>query len=76
VEAFKDEFVKQATALFGSGWTCWQGRQGELHPQLCQWRQPREGRPEAILGFDVWEHAYYLDTRTVAPTISRRCGTL
>lgn len=63
VEAFKDEFVKQATALFGSGWT-WLAKddKGELLIRnYANGGNPVKDGLEPILGFDVWEHAYYLD---------------
>ena len=63
VEAFKDEFVKQATALFGSGWT-WLAK--DANGELLIRNYANGGNPvkdglKPILGFDVWEHAYYLD---------------
>jgi len=59
-QGFKDEFTKQALAVFGSGWV-W------LQPDLSiistsnQNTPINDGLPEPILGLDVWEHAYYLD---------------
>ena len=59
-DAFKDEFIAKATALFGSGWV-W------LQPNLDIVTTPNQdsllssGDDEPVLGFDVWEHAYYLD---------------
>lgn len=59
-QGFKDEFTKQALAVFGSGWV-W------LQPNLSiistsnQNTPINDGLPEPILGLDVWEHAYYLD---------------
>ena len=63
VEAFKDEFVKQATALFGSGWT-WlaQDSGGQLViKNYANGGNPVKDNLVPLLGFDVWEHAYYLD---------------
>lgn len=59
-DAFKDEFMTKATGLFGSGWV-W------LQPNLDIVTTPNQdsllssGGDEPVLGFDVWEHAYYLD---------------
>lgn len=59
-QAFKDEFAAKALGIFGSGWA-W------LQPDLSIETSPNqdspimEGKPEPILGLDVWEHAYYLD---------------
>jgi Fe-Mn family superoxide dismutase len=63
VEAFKEEFTKQATALFGSGWT-WLAMSADR--KLVIKNYPNGGNPlkdqlTPLLGFDVWEHAYYLD---------------
>ena len=53
----------QGLSLFGSGWV-WlaQDQEGALHIQ----QEPNGSNPVKrgmvpILGFDVWEHAYYLD---------------
>lgn len=59
-QAFKDEFTTKALGVFGSGWA-W------LQPDLSIETSPNQdsplmdGKPEPILGLDVWEHAYYLD---------------
>lgn len=61
-DAFKEEFIAKATGLFGSGWV-W------LQPNLDIVTTPNQdsllssGGDEPVLGFDVWEHAYYLDYR-------------
>lgn len=62
-EAFKEEFAKQATALFGSGWT-WLAKDADgrlLIKNYANGGNPVEEGLTPILGFDVWEHAYYLD---------------
>ncbi len=59
-DAFKEEFITKATGLFGSGWV-W------LQPNMDIVTTPNQdsllssGGAEPVLGFDVWEHAYYLD---------------
>lgn len=62
-DAFKAEMEKQAVALFGSGWT-WLAK--EANGDLVIKNYANGGNPvkdglTPILGFDVWEHAYYLD---------------
>ncbi|MBM3257251.1 MAG: superoxide dismutase [Candidatus Liptonbacteria bacterium] len=59
--AFKAEFAKAATGLFGSGWTWLTGARGSLVIMTT----PNQDSPVAkgakpLLGLDVWEHAYYL----------------
>lgn len=60
---FKKEFENSSVTLFGSGWT-WLSRdkEGKLHIT----KEPNGSNPlkqglKPLLGFDVWEHAYYLD---------------
>ncbi len=70
-EQFKDEFAKAATTRFGSGWAwlCVEG--GKL--TVCS--TPNQDNPlmgegcggTAILGLDVWEHAYYLNYQNRRP---------
>ena len=62
-ENFKKEFNAASTELFGSGWA-WLSidKQGKLHIT----KEPNGSNPwraglKPLLGFDVWEHAYYLD---------------
>ncbi|MBO5698697.1 MAG: superoxide dismutase [Bacteroidaceae bacterium] len=60
---FKREFEEQCLRLFGSGWV-WlaEDEDGELHLlQLANADTPLSHNMIPILGFDVWEHAYYLD---------------
>jgi len=61
-ESFKEEFSKQAGAVFGSGWTVLasdtEGNLSIVNVEnqdvlLCQGLEP-------VILFDVWEHAYYL----------------
>lgn len=60
---FREEFEKRGAALFGSGWV-WLAERPDGTLIILQ--EPGGGNPVAsgyrpILGFDVWEHAYYLD---------------
>ena len=62
-EAFKTEFEKKGTSLFGSGWV-WLSADPE--GQLVITQESNAGNPvrsglRPLLTFDVWEHAYYLD---------------
>ncbi|MBP7856258.1 MAG: superoxide dismutase [Prevotella sp.] len=63
VDAFKAEMEKQAVALFGSGWT-WLAEDANgalLIKNYANGGNPVKDGLKPILGFDVWEHAYYLD---------------
>lgn len=62
-ENFRDEMTQAATSLFGSGWA-WlvMDKAGRLSIV----KEPNGSNPlrqglKPLLGFDVWEHAYYLD---------------
>ena len=62
-EHFKDEMTKAATSLFGSGWA-WLAM--DKNGKLVIVKEPNGSNPlrqglKPLLGFDVWEHAYYLD---------------
>lgn len=62
-EAFKTEFVKQGTTLFGSGWV-WLSLDSDGKPVITQEANasvPTSKGLKPLLTFDVWEHAYYLD---------------
>jgi Fe-Mn family superoxide dismutase len=63
-EAFRDQFTQSATTHFGSGWT-WLVLNGD---QLEVYSTPNADNPISegktpLLTCDVWEHAYYIDTR-------------
>ena len=62
-EAFKEEFVKKGTTLFGSGWVWLSAdKDGKLViTQEANAANPIQKGLKPLLTFDVWEHAYYLD---------------
>lgn len=60
---FKKGFSEAAISIFGSGWV-WLAK--DKDGKLFIVKEPNGGNPLKddlipILGFDVWEHAYYLD---------------
>lgn len=60
---FKKEFVAAGMAIFGSGWV-WLAADsdGTLSIIKCaNAENPLKKGLKPLLGFDVWEHAYYLD---------------
>lgn len=64
VEGFKKKFTEKAVGHFGSGW-CWLVLNGE---KLEIVDTHDAGNPltmgmKPLLTCDVWEHAYYIDTR-------------
>ena len=68
-EAFKEEFTKKGTGLFGSGWV-WLSADPEGKLVITQ--ETNAGNPvrrgyKPLLTFDVWEHAYYLDYQNRRP---------
>ena len=71
-EAFKEEFQKKGTTLFGSGWVWLSAdKDGKLViTQEANAANPIQKGLKPLLTFDVWEHAYYLDYQ------NRRAGHL
>ena len=62
-DAFKEDFVKAGTTLFGSGWV-WLSK--DTNGTMFITQGPNAANPLTdglvpLLTFDVWEHAYYLD---------------
>ena len=62
-ENFKNKMTEAATTLFGSGWA-WLALNKD--GKLVIVKEPNGSNPirqgmKPLLGFDVWEHAYYLD---------------
>nr|AXV48270.1 Mn superoxide dismutase [Dugesia japonica] len=70
-ENFKIELSAAAVGIQGSGWA-WLGlnkKNGRLHITTCGNQDPLEASTglKPLLGFDVWEHAYYLQYKNVRP---------
>lgn len=67
---FKTKFKEAATGLFGSGWT-WLTKNEDGSLEIVSYSNA--GNPltdmgkTALLGLDVWEHAYYVDYRNARP---------
>jgi len=62
LDDFKSEFKKAATDQFGSGWAWLVLDQGKLKiTKTPNAENPLVSGQKALLGCDVWEHAYYLD---------------
>lgn len=64
-ENFKTKFNQAATTQFGSGWA-WLVKNNEGGLEICSTSNaatPMTDHKKAILTCDVWEHAYYIDTR-------------
>jgi Fe-Mn family superoxide dismutase len=72
MDKFKEEFTKAATTRFGSGWA-WLCVHKGGKVEVCS--TPNQDNPlmgegcngTAILGLDVWEHAYYLNYQNRRP---------
>jgi len=67
-DSFKEQFAKAATTRFGSGWAWLIDAGGKLAIESTanQDSPIMEGK-KAILGLDVWEHAYYLKYQNRRP---------
>ena len=68
-ENFKKEFNAAAVTVFGSGWA-WLA--SDADGKLVITKEPNGSNPvvkglKPLLGFDVWEHAYYLDYQNRRP---------
>lgn len=62
-ENFKDQMTQAATTLFGSGWA-WLAMDKDYNLSIIKeanGSNPLRQGMKPLLGFDVWEHAYYLD---------------
>ncbi len=69
-DKFKEEFTKNATTLFGSGWTYLaadeNGTNFHIHNHPNQ-ENPLLHNHIPVLGLDVWEHAYYILYKSQRP---------
>jgi superoxide dismutase, Fe-Mn family len=68
-DAFKEAFTKAAVGNFGSGWT-WlvKNAAGKLEiVSTSNAGTPLTTGQTPLLCTDVWEHAYYIDTRNARP---------
>jgi superoxide dismutase, Fe-Mn family len=67
-DAFKEQFAKAGVGRFGSGWAWLTNDGGKLSIESTanQDNPIMEGK-KAILGLDVWEHAYYLKYQNRRP---------
>ena len=60
-DAFKEQFAKAGVGRFGSGWAWLISTNGKLSIEsTANQDNPIVEGKKAILGLDVWEHAYYL----------------
>ena len=60
-DSFTEQFTKAALGRFGSGWAWLIDAGGKLTVEsTANQDNPIIGGKKAILGLDVWEHAYYL----------------
>jgi len=67
-DAFKTEFEKAATLLFGSGWAWLVKRGGGLAiVTTANQDNPLSQGMTPVMGIDVWEHAYYLKYQNRRP---------
>ena len=69
-EAFKEHFSKVSIGVQGSGWS-WLGYNkvsGRIEVTTCPNQDPLITKGLIpLLGFDVWEHAYYLQYKNARP---------
>jgi superoxide dismutase, Fe-Mn family len=68
MDSFKEEFHKNASTLFGSGWTWLVLKDGKLEiANTFNQVSPISNNMKPLLVLDVWEHAYYLDYQNKRP---------
>lgn len=65
LDAFKKEFGEKGKKLFGSGWVWLTHNNGKLNIESTHNAKGPKYTP--LLVCDVWEHAYYLDTKNERP---------
>lgn len=67
-DSFKEQFAKAGVTRFGSGWAWLIDTGGKLSIESsANQDQPIMDGKKAILGLDVWEHAYYLKYQNRRP---------
>src|SRR5215510_3122510 len=67
-DGFKEQFTKAGVGRFGSGWAWLIDSGGKLSIEsTANQDQPIMDGKKAILGLDVWEHAYYLKYQNRRP---------
>jgi Fe-Mn family superoxide dismutase len=67
-DKLKEEFKKAATGRFGSGWAWLIDNGGRLSVESsANQDSPLMENKKAVLGLDVWEHAYYLKYQNRRP---------
>ncbi len=69
LDAFKEKFSDAAVKTFGSGWA-WLIKEGAEKLSILSTSNadmPLKHGKKALLTFDVWEHAYYIDYRNRRP---------
>ena len=67
-DSFKEQFAKAGVGRFGSGWAWLINTGGKLSIEsTANQDQPIMEGKKAILGLDVWEHAYYLKYQNRRP---------
>ena len=67
-DGFKEQFTKAGVTRFGSGWAWLVETGGKLGIEsTANQDQPIMEGKKAILGVDVWEHAYYLKYQNRRP---------
>lgn len=65
VEAFEKEFGEKGKKLFGSGWVWLTFKDGKVAIEVTHNSNGPKNTPLFVC--DVWEHAYYLDTKNERP---------
>ncbi len=67
-DGFKEQFTKAGVTRFGSGWAWLIDANGKLSIEsTANQDQPIMEGKKAVLGVDVWEHAYYLKYQNRRP---------
>jgi superoxide dismutase, Fe-Mn family len=69
IDEFRTQFSAAAAGLFGSGWV-WLVKNADGSLEIVSTpnaNNPMQEGKVALLTCDVWEHAYYIDTRNARP---------